>query len=144
MGCHGVAELNGTDFNFLIKNAPFTSPEVVGGSGVISFIDVKTFADVQKMFTEYVALNPVNISNSPHKNFWATLNYQQFTTGNVPKVTPEVKILTCSDSENSNLVKILSGGLANDIPEMPAGGPYFPEEQIKSFAKWVDGGCNEN
>lgn len=143
MGCHGVAEINGTDFNFLIKNSPFTAPEVVGGSGVIDFIDVQTYADVQTMFTQYVALNAVNINNSPHKNFWATMTYDQFTTGNVPNVG--VKILECGNSAKSNLVQILSGSITagGGIAEMPAGGPYFPEEQVKSFAKWVDNGCKE-
>jgi len=145
MGCHGVAQINGTDFNFLIKNSPFTAPEVVGGAGVVDFLDINTFADVQKMFTQYVALNPVNISNSPHKRFWSTLSYDQFITGDVPNVSGKVKILNCGDSANSNLVKILSGRIkaGGGIAEMPAGGPYFPEEQIKSFAKWVDAGCNE-
>jgi mono/diheme cytochrome c family protein len=142
MGCHGVAELNGTDFNFLIKNSPFTSPEVVGGSGVINFINVNTYKDVQSMFDSYVSLNGIAISGSPHKKFWDNLTYQQFITGDVPYVSG-VKILKCGDSANSNLVNILKGSLPNGIPEMPAGGPYFPEEQIDSFAKWVDAGCKE-
>lgn len=37
MGCHGVGQLNGGDFNFLIVNSPFGAPEVVGASGTISF-----------------------------------------------------------------------------------------------------------
>jgi hypothetical protein len=142
MGCHGVAELNGTDFNFLIKNSPFTSPEVVGGSGVINFINVNTYKDVQSMFDSYVSLNGIAISGSPHGKFWDNLTYQQFITGDVPHVSG-VKILKCGDSANSNLVNILKGSLPNGIPEMPAGGPYFPEEQIDSFAKWVDAGCKE-
>ena len=32
MGCHGVAQGSGVDFSFLIANAPFTAPEVVGGT----------------------------------------------------------------------------------------------------------------
>jgi len=53
--------------------------------------------------------------------------------------------LPCGNSETSGLVNILEeknkGDFPSGYPEMPAGGPYFPEEQIKSLAAWVDADC---
>lgn len=140
MGCHGVGQLKGADFNFLIANSPFTAPEVVGASGTISLRDINTYADVQSMFTDYVTLNGIGINGSPHGSFWNNLTYEQFTLGNVPNVSPATEIAECGDSESSAIVQILEGGY-NVFPEMPAGGPYFPEEQVTAFAKWIDAGC---
>lgn len=140
MGCHGVAQINGSDFNFLIKNSPFTAPEVVGDEGTISLRNINTYADVQQMFDDYVKLNGIGINGSPHKAFWDSLTYTQFTTGDVPNVG--IKICECGDSEKSAIVQILKGTYEG-IPEMPAGGPYFPEEQIDKFAAWIDNNCPE-
>lgn len=143
MGCHGVAEQNGADFSFLIKNGPFTAPEVVGGAGVIDFIDVKTYKDVQSVFNSYLMLNGITtIGNSPHKKFWDTLSHSEFISGDAPGTG--LKIVTCGDSGTSNLIKILKGPLGTYPPQMPEGGPYMPEEQIDSLAKWIDGNCPEN
>lgn len=138
MGCHGVAQLVGADFNFLIKNSPFASPEIVGDSGVISFRKIESYADVQKMFDDYVKLNGIQIQSSPHHAFWSTLTYEQFTTGNVPNVG--IRIVIPGKPEDSAIVQILEGTFQG-IPEMPAGGPYFPEEQVKEFAQWVKNKC---
>ncbi len=146
MGCHGVAQSKGADFSFLIANAPFTAPEVVGGTGNITPFAVNTYADVQKMFTEYVADNPVNINGSPHLAFW-DMDYTFFTTMDAPNTG--IKIVDCKlGSKQSNLIAILRGETpphASYNPgQMPQGGPYFPAEQIDNLAAWIDAGCTEN
>lgn len=150
MGCHGVAQSNGADFSFLIANAPFTAPEVVGATiGNFTPFQVKTYADVEKMFNEYIKDNPINIEGSPHKAFW-NLGYQNFVTGNAYKGIKTVDCQTPS-SKNSNLIAILKGikplphSTAGFYPgQMPAGGPYFPKKQIDNLAAWIDAGCKEN
>lgn len=140
MGCHGVAQTDGSDFNFLIKNSPFTAPEVVGDEGIISLRDINSYQDVIDMFNDYVSLNGINITGSPHMAFWDSLSYTQFTTGNVPNVG--IKICECGNSENSAIVQILEAAY-DGISEMPLNGPYFPQEQIDKFATWIDNNCPE-
>lgn len=137
MGCHGVAQVNGADFSFLIKNSPFTAPEIVGGTGVNKFIDIKSYADVQEMLSSFVNINGINVGR-PHMKFWTNLSYDKFIKAEVPNVG--VKILKCGDAKNSNLIKILKGTLTG-FPRMPLGGPYFPDEQIESLEKWVEADC---
>lgn len=148
MGCHGVAESMGADFSFLMLKAPFSAPEVVGGAGIIDFINVQNFTDVQTMFNSYLSLNGISVAFAPHmKKIWMSdpasveNSYQSFMTGNVPGVSGDIKIVDCGNAAGSNIVNVLMGPLANGIPEMPLNGPYFPEEQIENFAAWVDGGC---
>ena len=139
MGCHGVAQLKGADFNFLVVNAPFPSPEFVGSDeGIINFRVINNYSDVQKMFNEFVTLNGIKIQDSPHGKFWDDLTYDQFTTGNVPNVG-NIKICDCSGDkgDESNIITILEGMLGG-ITEMPAGGPYFPEAQVNEFKTWID------
>jgi hypothetical protein len=142
MGCHGVGQLNGSDFNFLIKNSPFTAPEVVGAEGTISLRNINTYADVQQMFNDYVQFNGITINGSPHLAFWNSLSYNDFITMDVPNAGP-IKICDCGNAANSAIVQILKGGY-HGYPEMPKGGPYFPEEQIDKFAEWIDKNCPEN
>ncbi|MEP3919678.1 RICIN domain-containing protein [Ascidiaceihabitans sp.] len=144
LGCHGVAQLNGSDFNFLIKNSPFTAPEVVGSNvGIIDFIAIKSYADVLEMLNSYVKLNGIGINGAPHGKFWDGLSYTDFKS----KEVFGVRLVTCGTPETSGLVKILEEKMMSDFPvgfpEMPAGGPYFPEEQIKSFSAWVGNNCPE-
>lgn len=147
MGCHGVAQSRGADFSFLIGNAPFTAPEVVGGTGNITPFPINTYADVEEMFNDYVADNPINIKGSPHKDFW-NMGYDEFTTGMAPGTG--IKIADCQtpSSENSNIIAVLRG--INPLPnasyypgQMPEGGPYFPAAQIDNLATWIDNGCPE-
>ena len=53
------------------------------------------------------------VASAPHLNFWNTLNYSQFTTGDVPGVTigpdPPYPILSLGDGPNSNFVLALQG-----------------------------------
>ncbi len=140
MAPHKVA----ADFSFLIANAPFIAPEVVGGTGNITPFPINTYADVEEMFNEYVADNPINIKGSPHKDFW-NMGYIEFTTGIAPQTN--IKIADCQtpSSANSNIIAILRGqkppNASYNPGQMPLGGPYFPEAQINNLANWIDNGC---
>lgn len=154
MGCHGVAQSKGADFSFLIANAPFTAPEVVGAIiGNITPFPINSYKDVLKMFNTYIMDNPINIEGSPHGPFWnqkkgkgtdAHKEYINFTTGKAYGF----KIVECGTNK-SNLITLLQGGdLPNITPKnqpgrMPFGGPYFPKIQIDNLEKWIVGGCNE-
>lgn len=146
MGCHGVAQSRGADFSFLLANAPFTAPEVVGGTGNITPFPINSYDDVLEMFNDYVADNPINIEGSPHKDFW-NMGYTEFTTGMAPNTN--IKIADCQtpSSTNSNIIAILRGMTPPTAPynpgQMPEGGPYFPAEQIDNLAAWIDNGCVE-
>lgn len=151
MGCHGVSELSkGGDFNFLITNGPFTSPEIIDDEGIVNLMDINNYADVQQMFNDYVKFNGIHISGSPHLSFWDSLTYDQFITMDapIPSYYGKVKICNCCDSKNSAIVQILEHSINSstdvNIEEMPAGGPYFPMEQIEKFATWIDNGCPNN
>ena len=142
MGCHGIAQSQGADFSFLLANAPFNAPEVVGSTvGNITPFAINNYADVEEMFNGYILDNPINIANSPHGAFW-NKGYVNFTTGEAYGQ----KIADCQtpSSANSNIITILQGPLTSaGIPEMPAGGPYFPQEQVDNLAAWIDKGCPE-
>jgi hypothetical protein len=104
---------------------------------------LNSFAQVQQFITNILATNKETVG-PPHQDFWNTLSYDQFTTGNVPGVD-SVQILVVGDSKNSNIIQALRGtGLfANgSYPRMPAFGPtYFTEDQIAEIAAWIDNGC---
>jgi hypothetical protein len=107
---------------------------------------LKSFQDVQAFFSAVAA-------GAPHFQFWNTLSYTDFVTGNVPGVTDRntnqpVSILTKGDGKNSNIVQALAGtGLfdpnTGDFPQMPYGGPYFSTTQIQELSGWIDSGCPE-
>lgn len=147
MGCHGVSQSQkGSDFNFLIANAPFTAPEFVGGAGRINVRSIKTYADVQSMFTDYVKFNGLGgeVKNgSPHGAFWNNMTYKEFTTGKVNAGGDSVKICDCVSGvpENSNIYNILKSSISGNYPRMPAGGPFFPVAQIDSFGVWIKNKC---
>jgi hypothetical protein len=106
---------------------------------------LNSFADVQAFITQILATNKETVG-PPHQDFWNTLSYDQFTTGNVPGVD-SVQILKVGDSKNSNIIQALRGqGLfdpnTGQYPQMPAFGPtYFTSDQIDEIAAWIDNGC---
>jgi hypothetical protein len=108
-----------------------------------------SFAAVQAFLTQVITQNGNNISGAPHKAFWNTLNYTQFTTGNVPNVNPPVRILTPGSSAQSNIILALLGqgplfGPSGTYGKMPADGPpYFTAAQVAELAGWIDAGCPE-
>jgi hypothetical protein len=96
------------------------------------------------------------VASAPHLNFWDTLNYREFTTGNVPGVdagpNPPYRILVVGDGANSNLVLALQGkGPLFDkdtgaIGRMPANAnppemPYFTDAQIQPIIDWINRRC---
>ncbi|RYG31807.1 MAG: hypothetical protein EOO01_34980 [Chitinophagaceae bacterium] len=93
--------------------------------------------------------------NSPHKAFWMSMSYSDFTTGNVPGVLDPVtkqgiKILQKGNAAESSLILALKGeGPLFDpargaFGRMPAGNqtPFTPEE-ITELSNWIDKGCPE-
>jgi hypothetical protein len=111
---------------------------------------LKSFAEVQNLITSVLAQNGESggVATSPHGAFWANLNYQQFTAGDVPNVNPPVPILVVGDSSKSYLILSLQGiGPLFDpntgtYGQMPANGPpFFTAAQIAEIAGWIDAGC---
>jgi hypothetical protein len=53
------------------------------------------------------------VPGAPHKNFWRTLSYVEFTTGNVPGVnfgpSPPYPILAKGNGAASNFIQALQG-----------------------------------
>ncbi len=106
------------------------------------------YADVQAGLTAFVNTAGVNITGAPHGEFWATLDYTEFTTGNIPGVTigGPWPILVCGDSANSNIIQILKGvgAAAEKFRQMPRPRPPYDPEQsdlITALAAWIDAGC---
>ena len=112
------------------------------------------YADVQQFIVSILNANGQQSSGAPHKDFWATLGYDAFVSGPVPRVKdPDtglpMPILVKGKSANSNLILALQGakGTAFDpntgaFGQMPANGPpFFTDDQINSIADWIDRNC---
>ena len=93
-------------------------------------------------------------TQSPHLDFWNSMTYQQFITGNVPHVSDPntgkpMPILVVGNSASSNIIMALRGtpGTPFDpnngaFGQMPADGPpFFSPQQIQPIADWIDNGC---
>jgi hypothetical protein len=96
------------------------------------------------------------VANAPHKGFWSTLSYAEFTTGNVPGVTfgpnPPYPILVVGNGATSNFVQALQGvgplfdNNTGAFGEMPANAnppamPFFTDAQIAPIIDWINKGC---
>jgi hypothetical protein len=96
------------------------------------------------------------VANAPHLNFWDTLTYVQFTTGNVPGVnfgpSPPYPILVIGDAAHSNLVLALQGtgplfdnntGAFGQMPAdaNPPAMPFFTAAQVQPIIDWINNGC---
>jgi hypothetical protein len=96
------------------------------------------------------------VGNAPHLNFWDTLSYSQFTTGNVPGINggpnPPYPILSLGDGANSNIVLALQGkgplfdnntGAFGQMPAdaNPPANPYFTDAQIQPIIDWINKRC---
>jgi hypothetical protein len=106
------------------------------------------YADVQAGLTAFVNQAGVNIEGAPHGAFWQTLDYTEFTTGDIPGVTRggPWPILVCGQSANSNIIQILEGigTAAQNFGRMPRPRPPYEPEQsdtITALAAWIDAGC---
>jgi len=119
---------------------------------------LENYKAVQNFITEVMEENKVEGAappKSPHKAFWASLSYQDFTTGNVPGVKDPatgnpITILTVGNAETSNLILALRGeGPLFDpnkgaFGRMPANSQApFTDEQINELAAWINNGCPE-
>jgi hypothetical protein len=78
-----------------------------------------SFAAVQAFLTQVITQNGNEISSAKHKAFWNTLNYTQFTTGNVPNVSPPVRILIPKNSAQSNIIMASSAKVRCSAPPEP-------------------------
>jgi hypothetical protein len=117
---------------------------------------LKSYADVQAFITDWLKTwgEYTAAQQAPHSDFWASLSYQDFTTGNVPNVTDSngnpVKILKVGDSANSTIIMALLGtgpfasGNPNGWVQMPAfQSTMFSATQVSALAAWIDLGCPE-
>ena|SRR5437870_5197859 len=106
------------------------------------------YADVQAALTAFVNQAGVNIQGAPHGEFWQSMTYTEFTTGNIPGVSSggPWPILVCGHSDQSNIIQILQGvGKAKQrFGQMPRPHPPYEPEQsvlITALAAWIDADC---
>jgi len=109
---------------------------------------IQSWPQFQAYMDAMVAFYQTDIAGAPHKVFWRTLTYEEFIGGNVPNVTPSVKIVQPGDGNNSNLVQALQGvgPLFNPntgtIGQMPADGTGpWTAAQIQPVIDWINNGC---
>jgi hypothetical protein len=108
-----------------------------------------SYAQLQAFIDQVLTTNQQigDVPNAPHGSFWTSMSYQDFTTGDVPGVTPATKILVVGNSQRSNIIQALLGigplfGPSGSIGQMPADGPpFFTIQQIAEIAAWIDAGC---
>lgn len=96
------------------------------------------------------------VPNAPHKNFWGTISYTEFTTGNVPGVNsgpnPPYPVIVRWDGAASNIVLALQGkgplfdpdtGVFGQMPANanPPSMPFFTADQVKPISDWIDAKC---
>jgi hypothetical protein len=117
---------------------------------------INSFADLQKYLDNFLQNNSEWPVGPPHRDFWNTMSYNDFTTGNVPGVNPPVRILVVGNGLQSNLVQALMGvGQLFDpnsgtYGQMPANGPPFmqpagptPGPLVQPIIDWINNGCPE-
>jgi len=115
---------------------------------------ITSYAQLGQYINDILAANGESPVGPPHGQFWDTLTYGEFITGNVPNVIDPnsgqpMKILVVGDSAASNLIQALEGapGTVFDpntgaFGQMPANGPpFFSADQIAPIAAWIDAGC---
>jgi hypothetical protein len=107
---------------------------------------LKNYSDVQGALYNFAQQAGVTPGQAPHGAFWLTMTYEQFTTANVPNITPPFKILVVGDSKNSTIIQILSGvgDAYKQFGQMPRPAPPYNPEQatlITELAAWIDAGC---
>ena len=125
------------------------------GRTKVSAVTLSHYADVQqyliKILTANISSQTGNTeeedseSSAPHGAFWATMTYEDFTTGDVPNMgMPVLKVGSASDS---NIIKALLGQPPFDgsqFQQMPADGPPFlTPEQVQPISDWINNGCPE-
>jgi hypothetical protein len=110
---------------------------------------INSFKDVQDFINQFLDTHDEmsDVPTSPHKDFWNSLTYTQFTQGNIPGVTDNnknpVRILIPRNSAASMVIQVLNG-TSTVFDQMPANGPpFFTQAQVKELADWIDAGCPE-
>ncbi|MFL5253975.1 MAG: hypothetical protein ACJ8AI_13980 [Rhodopila sp.] len=113
-------------------------------------------AYINSILTQNQEIGGVAGPSCPHKNFWESMSYTEFTTGNVPGVNfgpnPPYPVIVQWNGASSNIVLALQGkGPLFDpnngaFGEMPANAnppsmPYFTADQVKPIADWIDAKC---
>jgi outer membrane protein assembly factor BamB len=134
--------------------APVGNHLVAYGLKQVPHPGLTSFAEVQQLIVSTLKANNEPFNQAPHKDFWSTLTYDQFVTGNVPNVLDPntqkpMPILVKGNSAKSNIILALRGasGTLFDqntgaIGQMPANGPpFFTAAQINAIAGWIDAGC---
>ncbi len=92
---------------------------------------------------------------APHRDFWNSMTYEEFTTGHVPRISdPDtgnpMPILVVGKPSDSILIKALRATgpfdpISGSFSQMPASGPpYFTDDQIKPIEAWIAAGCPNN
>jgi hypothetical protein len=111
---------------------------------------INSYVELQGYMNKMTAFYNTSISSAPHHAFWNTLTYTQFTTGNVPHISPPAQILVIGNGAASNIVQALQGvgplfGPSGQYGQMPADGtgPWTPE-QIQPVIDWIDAKCPNN
>ena len=108
---------------------------------------ISSYAALQAYMSGVSGAYQSNIASAPHGAFWKKLSHDQFVTGNVPGVSPEVPILIKGNGAGSNIVLALQGqgplfSSNGRYGQMPADetGPWTTA-QIAPLIAWIDAGC---
>ncbi len=108
---------------------------------------IQSYAEFQSYMNQLISLYGTSISDAPHKAFWETYTYEQFISGNVPNISPPVKILEVGNGPASNIVQALQGvgplfGPNGNYGQMPADGTGpWTTAQIQPVIDWINANC---
>jgi hypothetical protein len=108
-----------------------------------------SFGAVQAFLTKVMDDNHEmgTMARAPHRDFWNSLTYEEFTEGLMPHLKIPLPILVKGNSAASNLILSLRGEgplfdpKTGKIGPMPLHGTRFTEVQIRELANWIDAGC---
>lgn len=104
---------------------------------------LNNYADVQRALNDFCNHVGVDPTAAPHGDFWNTMSYNDFVTGDIPRFKG-VKVLVVGDAANSNIIQILKGigEQADNYGAMP---PGVPENQkadiIATLSDWIVRKC---
>jgi|HubBroStandDraft_6_1064221.scaffolds.fasta_scaffold484432_1 hypothetical protein len=113
---------------------------------------IKNYSDLGTYINSILTANGDSPVGGPHAQFWDTLTYNEFISGNVPGVADATtmqpwKILVVGNSAASNLILALSGATGTVFApgatpgQMPRFGTPFTDVQIQPIAAWIDAKC---
>ncbi len=108
---------------------------------------IQNYAQFQAYMNKLIAYYNTSIASAPHHAFWNVLTYQQFITGNVPNISPPVRVCVPGNAANSNIVQALQGvgplfGPNGSYGQMPADGTGpWTAAQIQPLIDWINAGC---